>query len=1112
MAINTGQMSKAGKILGVTTGSNILLDKDFADNNTLWHENKHVFDNLGMINKSDNSALVKEFNKLRKANKLGFSLSTHENPMVALEENLANTFAQVMTSRESYRDTTLGKMIQRIMDFMQNLFSFGQQTVSGLAREIESGKFYERPAIELETPKNIPKFKEAGNINSEEFKEWFGKSAAKTRDGVPVAFYHGSPVGFTIFEDRPGESTKKTASGLGHFFTMDRNYAAGYAKGSGNVMEVYLKMEKPYKMTLDEADKFTSVEDAMVRKNRLKLKGYDSIILQIPGTQPIITVFDSNQIKSTANQGTWDITNPDIRFQTVEDLTKPKQTISQKQYDEVYKQKKDLLGGVKQVLRKSGSEIKLLADKFTGAISTRLNNINPMLRDKMRELDYRTTQNIVRQLQVALPIMQNAKKNMSPQDKSDWDWARKNSDAGKIDQLATKYGFKEQYDLLRDELNKIRNDAEEVGYNIGFLEDYWPRVLNDREGFLKETQDLTKDPIFSQALDAQAKKMGIKVEELDDNLRADIISNLILGRNLGISGTGNMQSRKFAQIDPKYDKFYMNSDEALMQYIYSMNKKIEARRFFGKVPAKIQAIKVKNRNAKASLARMQELDRLSGTNNNAEAIAIMQDNIDGYEQKLEAYKNQYDFSENIGSYVDELMAAGMVDKSKEQELRDILDARFHERGTTGVVNAYKNLAYIDTMGSPLSAITQIGDLAWAYYIGGLTPSGIGRTTKNLVKSIFNQSNISKEDLGFERISQEFADADSLSRAVNKTFKWVGLEKLDSIGKETLINTSLDNYKNKARQDPNKLKKEIRRLFGNKTDSVVNELLTDEVNTNPSDNVKYLVYSRVLDFHPAALSEMPEKYLNAGNGRVFYMLKSYTLKQMDVFRNEVWRNMKEGYKEKDQKKVIAGMQNMVSMGALLTLANAGADEIKDWLTGKETKFDDHVIENLMTLGGASRYMRMQTRQEGIGTTLAQKILPPFKFIDSLTGDAFGDTSAGFRTVDSIPGVGRLYYWHFGRGADKRKSIAEQDFANLKKDSTKFKKKLKKADNKRLFLQTNIEDFRLSKIVDNMQASLNNNKALINRLKEMPETQNIRKRIGQLEHQREVMLTRFMDTIK
>ncbi|MBU3995859.1 MAG: hypothetical protein KKF42_08850 [Actinobacteria bacterium] len=146
LAIETGQMSKAGKILGITIGSDILLDENFADNKTLWHENKHVLDNLGMITPADDSALNAEFNKLRKANKLEFALSTHEDAKQRMVENRANTFAQIMVNRESYRNTTFGKTIQRIMDFFQQMLSFGQQTVSGLAREVETGKIYERLA------------------------------------------------------------------------------------------------------------------------------------------------------------------------------------------------------------------------------------------------------------------------------------------------------------------------------------------------------------------------------------------------------------------------------------------------------------------------------------------------------------------------------------------------------------------------------------------------------------------------------------------------------------------------------------------------------------------------------------------------------------------------------------------------------------------------------------------------------------------------------------------------------------------------------------------------------------------------------------------------------
>ena len=160
-----------------------------------------------------------------------------------------------------------------------------------------------------------------------------------------------------------------------------------------------------------------------------------------------------------------------------------------------------------------------------------------------------------------------------------------------------------------------------------------------------------------------------------------------------------------------------------------------------------------------------------------------------------------------------------------------------------------------------------------------------------------------------------------------------------------------------------------------------------------------------------------------------------------------------------------------------------------------------------MGGASRYMQMQVRREGAGSAFFGKILPPFKFVDSISRDVFTDTSDGIRSVESIPLVGKLYYWHYGRGAENRPSIQEKDFKELKKDADKFRKNFEDSDNKRAFLQTNLDQFRQMKRVDNMQSILNKNKTLINKLKDMEQTTNVRKRISQLEQRREMLYQQF-----
>ena len=956
LAIETGQMSKDGKILGITTGNEILLDENFADNKTLWHENKHVLDNLGLITEADDSALNREFNKLRKAGKLDFALSTYNDPKKSenenkkqrMVENRANMFAQIMVNRAEYRNTAFGKVIQRVMDFFQQMLSFGKQTVSGLAREVESGKLYDRQAEAL-------------------------------REGMPM------------FE---------------------------------------------------------------------------------------------------------------VREETV-------QKISDDVYQQMFSERNSLVRTIGQTLRMRGHEIKQLIDKGLGSISTRLKNVDPMLRSEIRNLDFRTAQKIVTALRIAHPLLDKTKQ-MSPQDKFVWDAARRNSDEVKIKEIAEKYNMTADQEKLRAVLDQIRQDAIDVGYDVGFIEEYWPRIIKDQEGFLQATKGISQRPVITDAIKVYADKLGMTVEKFEieyPEQAADIASNTILGRNLGIGGPGNIQARQYETVPPELNKFYMDSDAALMQYIYSMTKKIEARRFFGKVPERIATLKTEKKRKQVMLTEYEK-------SNNATRIEDVSGDLLRIEQELDKYKLQRDYTENIGTYINDLRMSGRIQADDEKVVRDILDARFHEHGATGIVNAYKNMSYIDVMGSPISALTQIGDLAWAMYVGKVwTPRGLADTIKNVGKAITKKSEITKEDLGIERIAQEFADGTTLGNAVSWVFKKVQLERIDSIGKETLINNAFSNYKAMASTEAGRqaLLKQIKPIFGTQSESVINDLLAD----NPTDNVKMLLYHRLLDFQPVALSEMSEQYLKSGNGRVFYMLKTYTLKQFDVFRNEAWHKIKTG--ERDQ--VIEGIGNMIKLVSLLTLANAGADELKDWMLGKETKFEDHVIENFLTMGGASKFVRMQTTREGLGSGLIGQILPPFRFVNSVSKDLnqlYGSYITGdtidfdhARIVESIPIGGKIYYWHYGRGEDYKKSSNEQEFGKISKEVDIFKKQLENSEDKRTFLNSNLDGFKQMKLHENFQSALNRNQAVINKLKKIDQTTNVRERLGQLQQQREVILKRYFD---
>jgi len=736
-----------------------------------------------------------------------------------------------------------------------------------------------------------------------------------------------------------------------------------------------------------------------------------------------------------------------------------------------------------------GRQVVAGVDKFLGAVSTRLGNINPKLRAKVRELDFAIGTGHSKDVKAVQGLLNKAKK-MSRGDFADWDLARKNSDADKINELVAKYRMENEYAAYRETLKRIRDESIAVGRDVGFIEDYSPRIIKDSRGFLDAIGKGPERANISDALKKRAKEMGITVADMTPEMQADIVANLILGGGTGLYAPSNTKERKIKSIPPELNRYYMGSDAALVSYLHSMRKDIEARRFFGRMPENVSEAKKALHQAQAKLREIQ-----ASENPDEQRMQDIRDNIDSYQAILDRYKTQSDYNDNIATYIIDLLKTGEIDGSQEQEVTNILKARFHEAGTRGLVQAYKNLSYIDTMGSFTSAITQIGDFAWTAYAYGL-PSAI----KHAYKSVAKQSRITKEDVGIERIAQEFADAGTLSNVVNKVFKAVQLERMDAIGKESLLNAALEKYEKRAVSEPDKLRAEIDHIFEEETDSVIIDLQNKAI----TDNVKLLVYSRLLDFQPAALSEMSEQYLKAGNGRLFYMLKSYTLKQFDVYRNEAYNKIKTG----ERNQVIEGIRNLAYLSMMLVLANAGADELKDLLLSRETSLEDRTVDNVLRLFGVSKFVTWKARTEGVGSAIAKQILPPFKFIDSAGRDIMsaGD-GKGLKSLDSIPIVGKLAYWHMGRGA---KSNEELWNGRLAKERSKLRDIKERVEADRTLLPKYRADLMRLKRIDRLQGQLNKRRKIVNRLKNLEKTtgRDYSKRIDDIEKRRTAMIQAFL----
>ena len=170
-------------------------------------------------------------------------------------------------------------------------------------------------------------------INTPEFKRWFGKSKMVNEDGSPKVMYHGTLAkGIEEFrKDYIG--SRYAADDVGFFFTDSESLANDYATSEfdsnrrGEVIPAYLSIQKP--LVFDEKYAQKNGYGKIFRDNdavdawdnyqgtileEAEEMGADGIMLS-DGTSVMAIVFEPTQIKSaTENVGTFDPENSKIRY------------------------------------------------------------------------------------------------------------------------------------------------------------------------------------------------------------------------------------------------------------------------------------------------------------------------------------------------------------------------------------------------------------------------------------------------------------------------------------------------------------------------------------------------------------------------------------------------------------------------------------------------------------------------------------------------------------------------------------------------------------------------------------------------------------------------------
>jgi len=241
-----------------------------------------------------------------------------------------------------------------------------------------------------------------------------------------------------------------------------------------------------------------------------------------------------------------------------------------------------------------------------------------------------------------------------------------------------------------------------------------------------------------------------------------------------------------------------------------------------------------------------------------------------------------------------------------------------------------------------------------------------------------------------------------------------LSALDMFGKGLNMNANLVKTQ-RALKNPKykpEIETEINRLFGEDAARVKQDLLNGKKTFETNSYVHYSLAKH----HPISTAEVPTGYLNSDKGRLLYMLHTYQIKQLDIFRNDVLNELKSGNIKK-------GAYNMASLTSWLLAGGVSVNAARDFIFKGETKELSEYLTNAawqMTL--VSRYLVDKGFREGVGSFLWEGVAPgTVSIANDISKDLKdvleGNDEKGLRSTKFIPLVGRPYYDRFGRGSEQ-----------------------------------------------------------------------------------------------
>lgn len=339
------------------------------------------------------------------------------------------------------------------------------------------------------------------------------------------------------------------------------------------------------------------------------------------------------------------------------------------------------------------------------------------------------------------------------------------------------------------------------------------------------------------------------------------------------------------------------------------------------------------------------------------------------------------------------------------EVAKLISLRFStgEQASGRHFQNFRNLTLTGLLANPLSAMVQLGDLAIGAY-----KNGIRNTVSEVIRSLFMQGGRTgldvKDIMGINNISADFASNTGTREILNWSLKYAGFRNMDRFGKNVFIRAAM---KNNQQLDDVAFKSKWSKNFDfdsvdgstPRTDALLQKVRNfKKIDDTNRDDIGLMLWNELSGAQPISLSSFPEKYLANPNGRILYMLQSFTLKTFDIMRKDILDAARSG----DYKRAAS---NAAKFAGLFVLGNGTIDGAKDFILGRDVNPEDIMFNNMLKLFGTNKYTLESSERLGVGQAILNTVAPP-----TVLFDAIGDSRKALRLLP----VGGKLIENFTRG--------------------------------------------------------------------------------------------------